>query len=234
MKKLEQMRLFNDKIDLECVSSVLGSGYEEQVAKLAIEDKVAYRAARKNMQIHSAIILKINDEYMEIYDKNLAHFQITVTSTDNEISLSIEKASLPRERIDAIEKLYNNGFDISVRLSPFIPEYIDFRIINAIKCDKILIEFLKVNHWVKKWFNIDYSKYSLKYGGYEHLTLENKIVLVNKIIGFKEKSVGEYVKDHHDYFSKNVNYNKNDCCNLNFNIKKIFIPKQLTLTYESI
>jgi hypothetical protein len=33
------------------------------VATLAIEDGVAYRAARKNMQIHSAIILKINDEF---------------------------------------------------------------------------------------------------------------------------------------------------------------------------
>jgi len=30
---------------------------------LAIRDKVAYRAARKNMQIHSAIILKINGEF---------------------------------------------------------------------------------------------------------------------------------------------------------------------------
>ena len=48
------------RIEYIKVDSVIGSGYEEQVAKLAIEDKVAYRAARKNMQIHSAIILKID------------------------------------------------------------------------------------------------------------------------------------------------------------------------------
>lgn len=45
------------------VKSVIGSGYEEDVSKLAIEDVIAKRAARKNMQIHSAIILKINDEF---------------------------------------------------------------------------------------------------------------------------------------------------------------------------
>jgi hypothetical protein len=44
------------------VKSVIGSGYEADVAALAIEDGIAYRAARKNMQIHSAIILKIDGE----------------------------------------------------------------------------------------------------------------------------------------------------------------------------
>lgn len=130
-------------------------------------------------KIHYLIVTKshiaANDEYLSIYDKKLAHFQITITSTNDKISKSIENASLPNKRIEAIEKLYANGFDVSVRLSPFIPEYIDANIINSINCNKILIEFLKVNHWVKKWFNIDYSKYSLKYGGYEHLQLEDKI-----------------------------------------------------------
>lgn len=55
--------LFEDKIEFEYLESIIGSGYEEKVANLAIRDKVAYRAARKNMQIHSAIILKINDEF---------------------------------------------------------------------------------------------------------------------------------------------------------------------------
>lgn len=59
----EQLALFNDKVEFEYVKSVIGSGYEEDVAKLALEDGIAHRAARKNMQIHSAIILKINDEF---------------------------------------------------------------------------------------------------------------------------------------------------------------------------
>ncbi|MFA5420317.1 MAG: hypothetical protein WC341_17825 [Bacteroidales bacterium] len=71
--KLKQGKLFEDKVTFECVESVIGSGYEEQVAKLAIEDGVAYRAARKNMQIHSAIILKINDEFSGFFTFQVNH-----------------------------------------------------------------------------------------------------------------------------------------------------------------
>jgi len=45
------------------VKSVIGSGFEEQVAALALEDGIAHRAARKNMQIHSAIILLVGGEF---------------------------------------------------------------------------------------------------------------------------------------------------------------------------
>lgn len=158
--------------------------------------------------------LVANDEYIKIYDKDLAHFQITITTTNDELCLKYEKASIPSKRIKAIEKLQDNGFDIAVRLSPFIEEYVDIEKINNIKCNKILIEFLKVNHWVKKWFDIDYSNYVVKYGGYEHLSLDKKIELANRITGFKEKTVGEYVKEHYEYFRDNYNTNKEDCCNL--------------------
>lgn len=59
----DQTALFEDKIEWVYVKSVLGSGYEEDVSRLAIEDGIAKRAARKNMQIHSAIILLVNDEF---------------------------------------------------------------------------------------------------------------------------------------------------------------------------
>lgn len=118
-------------------------------------------------------------------------------------------------RIAAIEKLNALGYDVSVRLSPFIPQYVDIDKINGIKCDKILIEFLKVNAWVMKWFDgIDYSEYKVKCGGYWHLPLDRKIELVNRITGFEQVSVGEYVKEHYEYFRDNVNYNPDDCCNL--------------------
>jgi hypothetical protein len=73
MKKMKQTRLFEDKVEMINVESVIGSGYEEDVAKLAIEDKIAYRAARKNMQIHSAIILKINDEFAGFFTYEINH-----------------------------------------------------------------------------------------------------------------------------------------------------------------
>lgn len=73
MKTIEQIKLFEDKLEFIYVPSVLGSGYENDVAKLAIEDKVAYRAARKNMQIHSAIILKINNEFSGFFTFQVNH-----------------------------------------------------------------------------------------------------------------------------------------------------------------
>lgn len=68
-----QAKLFTDKVELIAVESVIGSGYEEDVAKLAIIDKIAYRAARKNMQIHSAIILKINEEFAGFFTFEINH-----------------------------------------------------------------------------------------------------------------------------------------------------------------
>jgi hypothetical protein len=55
------------------VDSVIGSGYEAQVADLALRDKIAYRAARKNMQIHSAIILKIAGVFSGFMTYQLNH-----------------------------------------------------------------------------------------------------------------------------------------------------------------
>jgi hypothetical protein len=50
-------------VEFRHVESVIGSGFEAQVAALALEDGIAHRAARKNMQIHSAIICLIGGEF---------------------------------------------------------------------------------------------------------------------------------------------------------------------------
>lgn len=59
----ESLPLFEIKIEWLTLPQVIGSGFETAVAKLAIEDKIAQRAARKNMQIHSAVIMKIEGEF---------------------------------------------------------------------------------------------------------------------------------------------------------------------------
>lgn len=59
----KQQSLLRQSVEFLYVKSVIGSGYEQDVAKLALEDGIAYRAARKNMQIHSAIILEINGQF---------------------------------------------------------------------------------------------------------------------------------------------------------------------------
>lgn len=192
---------------------------------IELKERITYETIKllNRFNINYLIVTKSstvsNDEYIKIYDKNLAHFQVTITNTNNKEALRYEKASTITDRIKSIEKLYHNGFDVSVRLSPFIDGFIDYDILNSIRCDKILVEFLKVNHFIMKWFDIDYSDFMVKYGGYRHLPLFKKVVLLKNITGFKQLSVGEYVKEHHEYFSKFVNYNKNDCCNLDINFK---------------
>jgi hypothetical protein len=68
-----QEELFKVKEELIHVESVIGSGYEEEVSKLAIEDKIAYRAARKNMQIHSAIIIKVDEVFAGFFTFEVNH-----------------------------------------------------------------------------------------------------------------------------------------------------------------
>ena len=130
--------------------------------------------------------LVADDEYIVVMDKDLAHIQVSITSTNPETSKRIEAgASLPAERIAAVEKLQAKGFDVSVRLSPYIPEFVDMDIINGIRCDKILVEFLRVNTWIRKWLTnvggVDLRPYRVHKAGYSHLPLRIKREYIRKI-----------------------------------------------------
>ena len=71
--KNKQTKLFEDKIELNYLETIIGSGYEAKIAELALIDKIAYRAARKNMQIHSAIVLHINDLFAGFFTFQINH-----------------------------------------------------------------------------------------------------------------------------------------------------------------
>lgn len=163
-------------------------------------------------RIHYLIVTKSDLilEYLDRLDPELAHIQISITFAPCEKAVSTDR------RIKAVEKLNDLGFDVAVRLSPFIPEFVDFEKLNSIGCDKIIIEFLRVNHWIEKWLPIGYDKYTLKAGGYKHLPLDEKIKLLSKVTGFSEVSVCEDVPEHYLYWRETVNHNKDDCCNLRF------------------
>lgn len=148
-------------------------------------------------------------EYMHILDRDLAHIQISTTWLDE-----WENAVPVSRRITAAERLFNEGFDVSVRLSPFVPEIVDFKALNNIKCDKVQVEFLRVNHWIEKWMPMDFADYTLKSGGYRHLPLQKKLEALDKITGFREMSICEDVPEHFEYWQQNINPNKDDCCNL--------------------
>lgn len=186
------------------VEAVKGVTYE--TIKALNQHGIGYLIVTKSAMIAS-------DKYMAILDKKLAHIQITITATDDNVAAGYEKASPTSARIKAIERLYSAGYDVSIRLSPYIPQYIDIARINAIKCDKILVEFLRANTFIKKTFNIDYSEYTLKSGNYYHLPLAKKIELLNYIT-IAEKTVCDDVPEHYEYFKNNFNHNAGDCCNI--------------------
>ena len=153
-------------------------------------------------------------EYLAVLDKDLAHIQVTVTTLDDRLSATYEKASLPSQRVQAIKTLQAMGFDVQLRLSPYIPEYMDTEKLSKLGINKICIEFLRVNTWIKKWFDIDYSPYTLHQGGYDHLPLETKKELIKRITGFKEMTVCEDETEAYEYWKHNFNNNPDDCCNL--------------------
>lgn len=179
-----------------------------QTIRLLNKYKIGYLIVTKSH-------LVANDEYIDIYDKDLAHFQITTTCLDDDLykKLDYEKASLPSKRIEAIKKLQNKGFDVAIRLSPLIEDYIDFDKLNSLGIEKAQVEFLRVNHWIKKWFNVDYSKFTIKQSGYEHLPLEEKKRIISKI-KIPNISVCEDEDEAYKYWVDNFNPNKEDCCNL--------------------
>lgn len=179
-----------------------------QTIKLLNKYKIGYLIVTKSH-------LVANDEYMKIYDKDLAHFQITTTCLDDDLykKLDYEKASPPSKRIEAIKKLQDADLDVAIRLSPLIEEYIDFDKLNSLGIKKAQVEFLRANHWIKKWFDVDYSKHTIKQSGYEHLSLEEKKRIINKI-KIPEISVCEDEDNAYKYWVDNFNPNKDDCCNL--------------------
>ena len=173
-----------------------------QTIKLLNKYKIEYLIVTKSHIV-------ANDEYLKIYDKDLAHFQITTTCLDDELykKLNYEKASLPSKRIEAIKKLQDNGFDVAIRLSPLIEEYIDFDKLNSLGIEKAIVEFLRVNHWIQKWFNINYSKHTLNENGYKHLPLEEKKRILSKV-KIPNISICEDVDKHYRYWTENFNPNK--------------------------
>ena len=152
-------------------------------------------------------------EYSDIMDKDLAHIQITVTTLDDALSATYEKASNPTDRVQAIKTLQDKGFDVQLRLSPYIPENVSVKEISDLGVRKVLVEFLRVNPFIQKQFDIDYSDYIIKQNGYRHLPLERKIELLQGL-DVEETSVCEDEDQAYMYWKYNYNHNSEDCCNL--------------------
>ena len=163
--------------------------------------------------------LVAEDEYLRLLDPELAHVQITVTNTDDKAALQYEKCSLSSKRLNALKTLQDAGIDCALRLSPYIPSFIDFDIIKSYAPGKAVIEFLRVNHWTTKWLGgmVDLLPYTHRHGGYLHLPLaekKNHIERIKEALPSCQLTVCEDVPEHWHYWRENVNTNQEDCCNL--------------------
>lgn len=187
----------------------------ERTYRVTLQTLRALNRAGVGYLIVTKNALVAEPEYMAVFDERLAHIQVTITSTSDAVSRQIEPgASLPQERIHAVETLARAGLDAAIRLRPFIPEFCDVDAINAIRCDKIVVEFLRVNGWIKRWLKgVDFAPYTLRQGGYNHLPLWRKRQLLAQI-NKPEITVCEDVDEHYAYWQFAVNTNIDDCCNL--------------------
>lgn len=191
---------------------------------IELKERVTYETIKAlNMKrVHYLIVTKSDiicrPEYLDILDNELAHIQISIPSSDNDILNKLDNAPSFERRKRAIETLDSQGYDVCIRLAPFLYDYIDIDKINDIKCDKILVEFLRVNSWIEKAMKdmINISDFSVKQSNYKHMSLEHKLELL-KQIDKPQITVCDDVDEHYGYFRDNVNYNPNDCCNLKFN-----------------
>lgn len=188
---------------------------------IELEKRVTYNTIKllNKRRIHYLIVTKSDivarDEYIDILDKELAHIQVTVTCVDDELyhQKNYEKACEPSRRIAAILKLQEKGYDVAIRLSPLIEEFMDFDKLNSLGIEKAIVEFLRVNHWVKQWFDIDYRKWKVKESGYRHLPIKEKVRIIAKV-KIPVISVCEDCDGHYNYWKYGFNPNQDDCCNL--------------------
>ena len=169
--------------------------------------------------VHYLIVTKshliIRPEYLKVMDKHLAHIQVSIPTTNNEILKKTDNAKSFETRKKTVETLYQNDFDVSVRLAPFLYNTADFSKINEIQSDKCLVEFLRINNNAKRGLQgiVDFDEYTVNEGGCKHLPLDKKLRILSKL-KFPRLSVCDDVQEHYEYFLKNVCANPNDCCDL--------------------
>lgn len=195
-------------VSFEYVESIIGSGYEGDVSKLAIEDKVAYRAARKNMQIHSAIILKINDEFSGFFTFQVNHIVGEFCLLQSAMSLGKEDKVIYSDMLREIIKQNTYGYPMIMTVSTK----------HKLECPKVLegVGF-------KTYLNLSGYEYMV-YGTFEqvrmkrlaHATSENDnanilLSMINldalkKI--FKNKEFTFYLSEYKKAKSKNEKVRK--------------------------
>lgn len=134
--------LDTDAIEFRYVPSVIGSGFEAAVAKLALEDGIAHRAARKNMQIHSAVVVLANGEFAgfmtfqnnhtikefcllqsvirpDLYTPDLYRQMVTEVIAQNTSGYPMLMTTNPKSKFETPKMFESVGFHTYLKMSGF-------------------------------------------------------------------------------------------------------------------
>lgn len=153
-----------------------------------------------------------SDEMLSFYDRDLSHFQISLTSTDDDFARSYEiGASSVSERVGSVERLHEHGYDVSIRLSPLVIDFVDNGKLDVkrlwdVDCDTVRIEFLRANGRIRKTFAdfSDMSRYTLKDGVFYNLPLETKKEYVERLLEYKPArkrlTIAETIPAHWEFW----------------------------------
>jgi hypothetical protein len=132
----------NRDVEFRYVKSVIGSGFEAQVAALALEDGIAHRAARKNMQIHSAVICLIGGEFAgfftfqdnretgefcllqsvirpDLYSPELYRAMVVAVMESNTAGLPMLMTTNPKSKFETPKLFKELGFETYLETSGF-------------------------------------------------------------------------------------------------------------------
>lgn len=105
-------------IEFKHVTSVIGSGYETDVANLAIKDGIAKRAARKNMQIHSAIILLIDGAFAGFMTFQVNHVAKEFCLLQSVIVKELHTTELYAQMVQAVIDQNTYGYPSIITTDP--------------------------------------------------------------------------------------------------------------------
>lgn len=112
-----QTELFEKNVKFIHLESVIGSGYEVKVAELALFDGVAYRAARKNMQVHSAIICEIDGFFAGFFTYEVNHIVKEFCLLQSAMYPEYKDKKIYSEMVDQIIKQNTFGYHMIMTVS---------------------------------------------------------------------------------------------------------------------
>jgi len=114
----KQLNLIEQNIEFIYAPSVIGSGFEKDVATLAIQDGIAKRAARKNMQIHSAIILKVDYAFAGFMTFQNNHEVKEFCLLQSVIKPELYTKELYRDMVQAVIDQNTSGYPAVITTDP--------------------------------------------------------------------------------------------------------------------